>query len=195
MKRIIDYIFRKVSEFFIFPKRIVYFILSENKLCRIGNLKVVLPLVTKGKGDIFFGEGTVLGVLNSPGYLSSYNYIEARNDDSSVSIGCNCILNNNISIISDSGKIDIGDDVLIGFNVNIINSDFHQLEKDKRKTGTPSSQDIRINNNVFIGSNASILKGVSIGENSIVGMGSVVVRDIPKNAVVAGNPAKIIRYI
>ena len=54
---------------------------------------------------------------------------------------------------------------------------------------------VRIKRNVWIGANATILPGVTIGENAVVGAGSVVTKDVPDNAVVAGNPARLIRFL
>lgn len=195
MSRFLNFIFRFISTVFILPKRIMFFIVSENKICRLKGVKILSPSITTGKGVITFGKGSIIGVMNSPRYFSSYNYFDSRSSSSVISIGKNCIINNNVSIISEFTNIDIGDDVLIGFDVNIVDSDFHQLEKDKRRTGIPKSKSIKICNNVFIGSNVSILKGVSIGENSVIGMGAVVVNDIPPNSIAAGNPAKVIRNI
>lgn len=92
----------------------------------------------------------------------------------------------------DQGGIYIGDDVLIGHNVVIATLN-HLFEADKRNGMIP--QAVRIGNRVWIGSNATILPGVSIGDNAIVGAGSVVTKDIPANAIAVGNPARIVRYI
>jgi len=84
---------------------------------------------------------------------------------------------------------------LIGINCSILDNDGHSLEKDDRLFGTPKSAEIVIEKNVFIGDNVTVLKGVIIGENSVVGNGSVVTKSVPSNAIVAGNPAQIIKEI
>lgn len=92
-------------------------------------------------------------------------------------------------------RISIGNDVAVGANTTIIDTDFHPLDPDVRRR-TPQAADtapIRIEDDVFIGMNCLILKGVTIGRGSVVGAGSVVTRDIPAGVIVAGNPAKVIR--
>jgi acetyltransferase-like isoleucine patch superfamily enzyme len=86
-------------------------------------------------------------------------------------------------------EISIGNDVAISENVSIWDSDVHEvIRKDNVMT-----KPIKIGNHVWIGTNAIILKGVNIGDNSIIAAGSVVNRDIPENCLAAGNPAKIIK--
>ena len=92
----------------------------------------------------------------------------------------------------DQGGITIGDDTLIGHNVVLATLN-HNLRPEKRANLLPFP--IKIGKCVWIGSNATILPGVTIGDNAVVGAGSVVTKDIPKNAVVAGNPARLISFI
>ncbi len=100
------------------------------------------------------------------------------------------IINDNC-IISSFGGIKIGENVQIGPYCCIYDSDHEMpLYENKRKTSQ-----IEIEKGTWIGCNAIILKGVKIGENSIVGAGSVVTKNVPKNSIVAGNPAKIIKKL
>lgn len=92
----------------------------------------------------------------------------------------------------DQGGIYIGDDVLIGHNVVIATLN-HLPEPEKRSWLVPKP--VRIGNKVWIGSNSTILPGVTIGDNAIIGAGSVVTKDIPANAVAVGNPARIKKMI
>lgn len=97
-------------------------------------------------------------------------------------------------------EIIISDNVKIGGNTCIYDTDFHSLngkdrynrEKDIQHT---KKEKVFIGKNVFIGAHVTILKGVHIGENSIIGACSVVSKNIPKNQIWAGNPAKFIREI
>lgn len=96
-------------------------------------------------------------------------------------------------------SINIGKNCLIGANVTISDSDFHAIKPANRRYNT-NSEDIQadpivIENNVFIGTGAIILKGVNIGENSVIGAGAVVTKSFPKNSILAGNPAKIIGQV
>ncbi|MCW5588342.1 MAG: sugar O-acetyltransferase [Legionellales bacterium] len=100
---------------------------------------------------------------------------------------------NQCCTIYDMGGVDIGDNVMIGPNVNIITSS-HPLEPDKRFDYV-EAKSIVIENNVWIATAATILGGVSIGENSVVGAGAVVTHDVPANSFVAGVPARVIRSL
>jgi acetyltransferase-like isoleucine patch superfamily enzyme len=102
-----------------------------------------------------------------------------------------------VTITSKRG-IEIGDHTIVAPNVIIIDSDFHVAwPPEKRMTeGTADyDKEICIGRHVWIGVNAIILKGVTIGDNSIIGAGSVVVRDIPANVVAAGNPARVVKEL
>jgi len=92
----------------------------------------------------------------------------------------------------DQGGIEIGNGVLIGHNVTLATLN-HDERPDFRQNIYPKA--IKIGDNVWIGSNATILQGVTIGDGAIVGANAVVVKDVPKNTVVAGIPAKIIRKV
>jgi acetyltransferase-like isoleucine patch superfamily enzyme len=113
-------------------------------------------------------------------------------------------IGNNVGISSTAivcdKSVDIGDFVKIGGNVVIYDTDFHALNPNlRREWGSDicnaNRQDVIIDNNVFIGAHSTILKGVHIGENSIIGAGSVVTKSIPDNEIWGGNPAKFIRNI
>lgn len=106
-----------------------------------------------------------------------------------VKIGNNVIIMNG-SLMMASGGITIEDDTMIAANVQLISNN-HDL--DKRSVIT--CQPILIKRNCWIGAGATILRGITIGENSVVGAGSVVTKDVPDNVVVAGNPAIIIKYL
>jgi acetyltransferase-like isoleucine patch superfamily enzyme len=96
-------------------------------------------------------------------------------------------------VASDLGGIDIGDDVLIGPNVSLINSG-HPVEPSQRRECV-IARPIVIEANVWIAAGATIIGGVTVGENSVVAAGSVVTHDVPRNTLVGGNPAQVIRSI
>ncbi|MDD7885340.1 acyltransferase [Flavivirga sp. 57AJ16] len=152
------------------------------------------PVVLRGCGNISFGDNVSIGVINSPYFYNSYAYIEARTKKSYIKFGNNIHINNGFSIISEK-SITIEDNTLIGFNCHIIDSAFHNLQIDKRKEIDLNPQDVIIEKNVFIGNNVTILKGITIGENSVIASGSVVTKSCPKNVIIAGVPANIIREL
>ena len=92
----------------------------------------------------------------------------------------------------DQGGIEIGDGALIGHGVVLATLN-HDFAPENRSTLHPSA--IKIGKNVWIGSNATVLPGVSIGDGAIVAAGAVVTRDIPAKTIAAGVPAKVIRKI
>ncbi len=96
-------------------------------------------------------------------------------------------------------KIIIGNNVKIGGDVIIIDSNSHSLNYIERRIdlddNSISSSPILIDDDVLIGTRCIILKGVHIGYRTIIGAGSVVVKDIPPNCIAAGNPCKVIKYI
>ncbi len=97
-------------------------------------------------------------------------------------------------VILDTAPVIIGDNVLIGPSVQIY-APLHPLDADERRSGIEYSRPIVIGADVWIGGNATICPGVTIGARSVVGAGSVVTRDVPEDVVVAGSPARVIKKI
>jgi acetyltransferase-like isoleucine patch superfamily enzyme len=121
-------------------------------------------------------------------------------------IGDFTLLNGALIMVED--QIDIGSHCLVSWNVGIADSDFHPLEPAQRLIDAQAlapffrnrpprpklkTAPVKIGDNVWIGMNAVILKGVTIGDNSVVAAGSVVTKSIPANTVVAGNPAVVVK--
>ena len=152
------------------------------------------PVILKGKGKISFGHQVNFGVINSPHFYNTYAYLESRNRDSILEFGNNIHINNGFSAVSEK-SITIMDNVLVGYNCSIIDSSFHNIQVDKRNETDPNPKKVIIEKNVFIGNNVTILKGVTIGENSVIANGSVVTKSFPKDIVIAGVPASIIKRI
>ena len=109
-----------------------------------------------------------------------------------IRVGRNVFINQNCTMY-DLGGIDIGDDVMIGPNVSLITSS-HPIEPSQRRAFV-AAKPIVIEKNVWIAAGVTIIGGVRVGENSVVAAGSVVTRDVPRNTLVAGNPARVIRLI
>ena len=112
--------------------------------------------------------------------IDAYVYIEEG-----VEIGDNCKIRPFVFI--PTGVI-IEDNVFIGPNVTFTNDKYPRVRGEWRLLP------IRVKRGASIGANSIIIAGVTIGENALVGAGSIVTKDVPSNAVVAGNPARIIRY-
>src|SRR6185437_7346864 len=109
-----------------------------------------------------------------------------------IRVGRNVFVNQNCTFY-DLGGLDIADDVMIGPNVSIITAG-HPLEPSQRRAATIGTP-IVIERNVWIAAGATIIGGLTVGENSVVAAGSVVTRDVPSNTLVGGNPARVIRSI
>jgi len=114
------------------------------------------------------------------------------------------VIGNNVGIsqvaIVCHSRITIGDNVKIGGGVCIYDTDFHSLDSnirndDKEDRENKINLPIEIKKNAFIGAHTTILKGVIIGENAIVGACSLIAKDIPSNEIWAGNPARLIKKI
>ncbi len=110
-----------------------------------------------------------------------------------ITIGCNVSLNG--PWIGCQRAIAIGDECLIS-DCFIADSDYHNLEPHLRHCppGPKASAPIVIERNVWVGARATVMKGVHIGENSVVGLGTVVRKSVPANVVVIGNPQQIVKH-
>src|SRR5215472_822651 len=109
-----------------------------------------------------------------------------------IRVGRNVFVSQNCTFY-DLGGLDIADNVMIGPNVNIITSG-HPIEPSERRAFVVA-RPIVIERNVWIAAGATIIGGVTVGENSVVAAGSVVTKDVPRNTLVGGNPARAIRSI
>jgi acetyltransferase-like isoleucine patch superfamily enzyme len=90
-------------------------------------------------------------------------------------------------------KITLGKNVMVGAHTMIIDNDFHHADPNRRhEMADIPARPIVIEDNVFIGTNCMILKGVTIGENSVIGANSVVLNSLPKNSIAIGNPCKVV---
>ena len=134
--------------------------------------------------------GQLIGRKVDESFLLIPPFYTAGGDE--IRVGRTVFVNQNCTFY-DLGGLDIADDVMIGPNVSIITAS-HPLEPSQRRAAT-IGKPIVIERNVWIAAGATIVGGLTIGENSVVAAGSVVTRDVPPNMLVAGNPARIIRSI
>lgn len=168
----------------------------EKSLRHIGtNSTIDYPCRLICAGDISIGNNvsiakrSVITAWRTPGYQSSEIII---GDDASIGEDCH---------ITAINKIVIGKQVLFGKKITISDNSHGKIDSIHELSLHPSNRDlfskgpVIIKDRVWIGDKATILPGVTIGENSIIGANSVVTKNIPANSVCAGNPAKIIRTI
>lgn len=94
----------------------------------------------------------------------------------------------------DVAEIHVGDHVQMGPNVQLL-TPTHPLDADLRRAGWEAAEPITIGDNVWLGGGVIVLPGVSIGEDTVVGAGAVVSRDLPSGVVAVGNPARVIRQL
>lgn len=106
-----------------------------------------------------------------------------------VQLGKNVFANHGLTVMS-VGTITLEDGVMLGPEVALLT-----VNHEPKNIRTIMTKEIRIRKNAWIGARVSILPGVTIGENAIVGTGSIVTKDVPDNAVVVGNPARIVKMI
>lgn len=121
-------------------------------------------------------------VIEQP-FMCDYGY--------NIEIGENFYANHNLTIL-DCNKVKFGDNVLIGPNCSFYTAE-HPIDVEIRNSGLEYAKPIEVGNNVWFGGNVVVLSGVKIGDNVVIGAGSVVTKDIPSNVVAVGTPCKVIK--
>ena len=161
--------------------------------------------VSLGPGCSFYGApcfrrhpGSRISIAGSCEFLSSHTsnliginrpcMISTLAEKAVIEIGANCGFSG--TVIGCASKIILGDDVRCGANTLITDTDWHT---DDSRTGPDAA--VFIGKNVWLGFNVTVLKGVTIGENTLVAAGSLVTRSLPPNVIAAGAPASVIRAI
>ena len=131
---------------------------------------------------------------NPIGYAGKTNFkiVGAASIEIGDDVGISCA-----SFVANT-RIEIGNRVLIGAGVKMYDTDFHSLNMNERinkQNESVVSKEITIGNDCFIGAGVTILKGVHVGDNVVIGANSLVTKDLPSNGIYAGNPAKLIRRL
>lgn len=147
----------------------------------------IMPSNRKAQKELiknFFGKTKGDFTINAPFYCD-YGY--------NIEIGENFYANTNC-VILDGAKVTFGDNVFIAPNCGFHTAG-HPLDVVQRNEGLEYAYPITIGNNVWIGASVQVLPGVTIGDNSVIGSGSIVNKNIPKNVIAVGNPCKVIREI
>lgn len=187
LKRAVFRLYRKA--------RVILFQLLSNQTA-VGPLDKVQAVQVMGAGRITALGPVSIGYFPSPHFFSTYGYLEARGKDARIEIGRNTKINNGFVAIAEKSSITIGQNCLIGTRVEIYDSDFHALSAEARRNGDRhEASPVRIGDNVFIGSNVRILKGVTIGDGCVIANSSLVTRDLPANSLASGIPATVIRNL
>lgn len=166
-------------------KELLYMRMDCKSLCQEYNNTPVKDLekrdelmkkIIKNIGDDFFIE---------PDFWCDFGY--------RITIGDNFYANHNL-IILDAGGVSFGNNVMIGPNCGFHTSG-HPIDFERRNEGLEYAYPIKVGNNVWFGAGVQVMPGVTIGDNVVVGSGSIVTKDIPENSVAAGNPCKVLRKI
>ncbi|MBC7488660.1 MAG: acyltransferase [Glaciimonas sp.] len=123
--------------------------------------------------------------------------LRTLNESAEIMIGADCGISG--GSICAAKHVKLGNECLLGADVTISDTDFHPVKWENRRFSKNDndiqSAPIHINDNVFIGKGAVILKGVTIGRNSVIGAGSIVIKDVPPNSISVGNPARLIKIL
>ena len=140
------------------------------------------------------GRSNSFGFRAAPRLGTGEILLQPRSPDAEILIGDRNMTSNNLSILANR-RITIGNDCLIGDLVVISDCDFHEISPANRNRGAGPTAAVSIGNNVWLGSRVMVLKGVIIGDNSVVAAMSVVTKSIPADSLAAGVPARVIRSI
>lgn len=110
-----------------------------------------------------------------------------------IEIGENFFANHNL-VVLDGAKVTFGDNVFIAPNCGFYTAG-HPLDAKRRNQGLEYAYEIHVGNNVWIGAGVHVMPGVTIGDNSVIGGGSIVTKDIPANSLAVGDPCRVVRKI
>lgn len=181
-KKLIYFIFRHPKDiYFVISNRSSY--IHRKSILRINRRKSI-SIARK----VYIGAFSIIIVTNE-NKKGAYK-------DSYLSIGDNTYIGENNNIRAAGGRIQIGANCLISQNITIVasNHEMSKIDLIRNQPWSLTKNFINIGDDVWIGANSVILPGVTISNGAVIGAGSVVNRDVPAFAIVAGNPAKVLRY-
>jgi acetyltransferase-like isoleucine patch superfamily enzyme len=168
-------------------------------------LKLLVFGIPHGSNCVFFGQTFFYKQKHSSIVLGSDLVFRSYPNSNLIGINRHCAistLQEKAEVIIGNGcgfsgtvigafvKVELGQNVRCGANTLITDSDWHT---DDPRAG--ASKPVKIGNNVWLGEGVKVLKGVNIGENSVIGAGSVVTTDVPANVIAAGNPCRVIKQL
>lgn len=164
-------------------------LISERTQCKLlcKEYNDLSPADTDARKNLLF---RILGhadenILIEQPFLCDYGY--------NINVGRNFYANFNL-VILDEAPVTFGDNVFIAPNCGFYTAG-HPIDAEERNQGLEYARPITVGSNVWIGAHVSVLPGVSIGDNCVIGAGSVVTSDIPSGSVAFGNPCKVKRKI
>ena len=177
----------------------------KNKLEIFGKLRKSKIKISGDNNILYIGKNTLLRDSN----------IFIKGNNNILYIGDDCVVNNTSIILDNEGseirignktsiakvqivslepyKIEIGEDCMLSYDIEIRNTDSHKIYDKNTNERINEGSSINIGNHVWLGMRAIILKGVTIGDNSIVAAGSIVTKDVKANTIVSGNPARQVK--
>jgi len=177
---------------FLFKSEIVFRFSFKKKIASMAgrpNVWGIWNIVVYGP-NIHLGKNITM--VGADGFKTNLTTINFGGHEGRIKIGDNVLVMNGVRI-SSAKEIIIGNSCTLANFCYIMDSDWHDIHD--RNSIPGKSLPVILEDNVWIGDSAIICKGVRIGENSIIGAGSVVREDVPPNAVAIGNPAKVVRYL
>lgn len=156
------------------------YVIGDDFICN-GRLKL------GGPGRIHIGRGCNAWARAESNVLLTFSV------DAAIQIGDNVRLNG--AGLQAASGITVGDDCILG-SCTIVDTDHHLVTVDRRRSTAPAATaPIRIGRNVWVAGMAAVLKGVTIGDDSVVAFGALVASDVPAGVVVAGNPARVVKNL
>lgn len=164
-------------------------LIAERKNCKVvlHEINSLSPISDEKRYELFrkiLGKVKGQFIIESP-FHCDYGY--------NIELGENFYMNVNC-VILDEAKVTFGNNVFIAPNCAFYTAG-HPFDVEQRNKGLEYAKPITVGNNVWIGGNVVVVPGVTIGDNSVIGAGSVVTTDIPANSLAVGNPCKVIRKI
>jgi acetyltransferase-like isoleucine patch superfamily enzyme len=160
-----------------------------------GSARMLQPVLFVGPGEVVLGEDVQFGWRSSPLFYAGYCHVEVSRPEARIELGDRVEFNNNAMLKSEGAGIRVGADGLFGAHVEVFDSNFHDLDPGRRRGGRQKMAPVDIGPNVFVGMSVKILKGVSIGADTVIGAGAIVASSIPAGVIAAGNPARVIREL
>jgi acetyltransferase-like isoleucine patch superfamily enzyme len=154
------------------------------------------PMVWGVWNVVVYGPNIHLGkncvIVGADGFRTTLTTVSYNGHQGSIKIGDNVLIMNGVRV-SSASEIVIGDDCMLANFCYIMDADWHDIYD---RTSSPGkTAPVILERGVWVGDSAIICKGVRIGENSIIGAGSVVRKDVPPNCVVIGNPARVVKKL